>query len=248
MTTHCDEIDIKTADGVAHAWTYRGGSGQRAAVLLYTDAYGVRPSMHDMARRLSDLGYFVLLPNVFYRDGDYPPFDIATVWNDPSERGRLMALIHSLTAERVAIDGGAYLDAIAAQRDVRKDRIGITGYCMGGRMSFLTAALHPERVRAAASFHGGALVTDKPDSPHLLADRVKASLYFGIADPDASCTPANQGVLASALGAAHVEYRIELYKGKQHGFAVTDNVAAHDHDAAERHWRRLESFFGETLA
>jgi carboxymethylenebutenolidase len=248
MTIERDEIDVVTPDGVAHAWTCRGGEGPRSAVLLYPDAFGVRPSMHEMAERLASFGYLVLLPNVFYRAGDYPPFDKATVWSVPSERERLMALVRSLTPERVSVDGGAYLDAIAAQRDVRKDRIGITGYCMGGRMSFLTAGKHPERVRAAASFHGGGLATDAPDSPHRLADRVKASLYFGVADSDASCTPEQQGALAAALGAAHVPYCIELYQGKKHGFAVSDHPGAYDPDAASRHWRRLESFFGETLS
>lgn len=248
MAIEREEIEVGTADGIARAWTYRGGEGLRPAVLMYPDAYGVRPAMHEMAERLASLGYLVLLPNVFYRAGSYPPFDKATVWNVPPERDRLMALIHSLTPERVAIDGGAYLDAIAAQPDVRRDRIGVTGYCMGGRMSFLTAGQHPDRVRAAASFHGGGLVTDAPDSPHRLADRVKASLYFGVADSDRGCTPEHQGALAAALGAASLHYCIELYRGKKHGFAVSDHLGAYDHDAAERHWRRTESFFGETLA
>jgi carboxymethylenebutenolidase len=248
MTTRREEIDVKTADGVARAWTYRPGEGPRSAVLLYPDAFGVRPAMHEMAERLAGLGYLVLLPDVFYREGEYPPFDARTVWSVPSERERLMALVRSLTPERVRIDGGAYLDAIAAQRDVRGDRIGVTGYCMGGRMSFLTAGGHPERVRAAASFHGGGLVTDAADSPHRMAGRVKASLYFGVADSDRTCTPEHQGALAAALAAADVEYCLELYRGKKHGFAVPDNAGAYDRDAADRHWRRLETFFGETLA
>ena len=111
----------------------------------------------------------------------------------------------------------------------------------------LTAALHPDGVRAAASFHGGGLVTDAPDSPHRLAGRVKASLYLGVADEDRGCTPEHQGALAAALGAADVAYCIELYRGKKHGFAVSDHPGAYDEAAAARHWRRLESFFGETL-
>jgi carboxymethylenebutenolidase len=248
MTTRREEIDVATADGVAHAWTYRGGDGTRPAVLLYPDAFGVRPSMHAAAERIAGLGYFVLLPNVFYRAGEFPPFDVATAWSVPSERDRLMALVRSLGPERVGVDAGAYLDAIAAQRNVRGDRVGVTGYCMGGRMSFLTAAKHPERVRAAASFHGGGLVTDAPDSPHRLADRVKAALYFAVADQDRTCTPEQQGALAAALAAANVQYCIELYRGKKHGFAVRDHAGAYDRDAADRHWRRLEAFFGEALA
>ena len=247
MTTQRGEIEIKTADGVARAWTHRTGAGPQPGVLVYPDAYGPRPALRETAERLAGLGYVVLLPNVFYRAGDYRPFDKATVWADPPERDRLMALIGALTPERVRADAGAWLDALAAQRGVRADRLGVVGYCMGGRLAFLTAGLHPDRVRAAASFHGGGLVTDAPESPHRLAGRVKASLYFGVADEDRSCTPDQQGALAAALGAAHVDYRIELYPGKRHGFAVTDHPGAYDADAAARHWRRLESFFGETL-
>ncbi len=247
MTVARGEIDVRTGDGVAHAWTFRGGEGPRPAVLMYPDAFGFRPSMQRMAERLAGLGYLVLLPNVFYRAGESPPFDKATVWNVPSERERLMALIHSLTPERLGTDSAAYLDAIAALPEARPDRIGITGYCVGGRLSYLTAARHPDRIRAAASFHGGGLVTDATDSPHRLAGRVKASLYLGVADGDRGCTPEHQGALAAALGAAGVHYCIELYAGARHGFAVTDHPGVYDPVAAERHWRRLESFLGETL-
>ena len=248
MTARRDEIDIRTRDGTAHAWVHGGGEAPRPAVLLFTDAYGVRPVMQAMAGRLAGLGYLVLVPDVFYRAGDYAPFDKATVWSDPPERERLMSLIRSHTAERVHADGGAYLDAISARRDVRGDRIGAVGYCMGGRLSFLTAGMHPERIRAAASFHGGGLVTDDPDSPHRLAGRVKASVYLAVADSDRGCTPEHQGALAAALAAADVEYCIELYRGKKHGFAVSDHPGAHDPEAEARHWRRMESFFGESLA
>ncbi len=246
MTVRREEIDVETEDGVAHAWIHRGGAGPSPAVLLFPDAYGVRPTMQRMAERIASFGYLVLLPNVFYRSGDFPPFDPATVWNVPPERDRLMALMRSLTPERVGIDAAAYLAALAARGDVRRDRIGATGYCMGGRMAFVTAGTHPDAVRAAASFHGGGLVTDAPDSPHRLAPPVKASLYFGVADSDRNCTPEHQGALAAALAAADVEYCIELYRGKKHGFAVPDN-GAHDAEAADRHWRRMESFLRETL-
>jgi carboxymethylenebutenolidase len=247
MATQREEIDVRAGDGVAHAWIWGGGEGPRPAVLVYPDAFGVRPSLQEMAERLAGLGYVVLLPNVFYRAGDYPPFDKSTVWGDPPERARLMALLGSLTPDRLRADAAAYLDALAARRDVRRDRLGTIGYCMGGRLAFLTAALHPDRVRAAASFHGGGLVTDAPESPHRLAGRVKASVYLAVADQDRGCTPEHQGALATALAAAGVHYAIELYPGKKHGFAVTDHPGAYDAEAQARHWRRLETFLGETL-
>jgi carboxymethylenebutenolidase len=243
-----DELDVRTADGVAHAWVYRGGSGPRPGVIVYPDAFDARPSMHEIARRVARLGYHVLLPKVFYREGAYRPFDAATVFTDPPERERLMALVRSLTPDRVGSDAAAYLDALAARGDVRTDRVGVMGYCMGGRMAFVTAAKHPDRVRAAASFHPAGLVTDAPDSPHRLVPGMKASVYLGVADGDRGFTPEQQGVLAAALGAADVAYCLELYRGKKHGFAVPDHAGAHDREAEDRHWRRLEAFFGETLA
>jgi carboxymethylenebutenolidase len=248
MTPTREELQVKTADGVARAWVLREGDGPRPGVLLYPDAFGVRTSMLEMAARLARLGHVVLLPDLFYRAGAVPPFDVRTAFTDPPERDRLMALIRSLTPERVASDGAAYLAALAARPGVRPDRLAVVGYCMGGRVAFLTAALHPDRVRAAASFHGGGLVTDAPESPHRLADRVKASIYLGVADEDRGCTPEHQAALAAALGAAHADYQIELYRGKRHGFAVPDHAGAYDAEAAERHWRRLASFLGETLA
>jgi carboxymethylenebutenolidase len=246
MGTGREEIEVATADGVARAWIHGGGAA-RPAVVLYPDAFGVRATMHEAAARIAGLGYVVLLPDVFYRSGEIPAFDKATVWSDPPERDRLMALVRSITPDRIRMDGGAYLDALAARPDVRKDRVGVVGYCMGGRLAFLTAAMHPERVRAAASFHGGGLVTDAPDSPHRLAADIRASVYLGVADQDRGCTPEHQGALAAALAAADVEYCIELYRGKKHGFAVPDHHGAYDPAAAERHVRRLEGFLRETL-
>jgi carboxymethylenebutenolidase len=249
MTPGPDELDLRTADGVAHAWVYRGGGGgPRPGLILYPDAFGPRPSMHEIAARVAGLGYHVLLPNVFYREGAYRPFDAATVWNDPPERERLMALVRTITPERVGLDAAAYLDALAAREDVRAGRLGAVGYCMGGRMAFVTAAKHPERVRAAASFHPGGLVTDAPDSPHRLVPGMKAAIYLGVADGDRGFTPEHQGTLAAALGAAGVAYTLELHRGKKHGFAVPDHAGAYDREAADRHWRRLEAFLGETLA
>jgi carboxymethylenebutenolidase len=202
--------------------------------------------MHQMAGRLAGLGYFVMLPNVFYRAGDFAPFDVKTVFSVPAERERLMALIKSLDTASAMRDAGAYLDAIAAHAGAQGGKVGAMGYCMGGRLAFTTAGAHPDRIAAAASIHGGHIVTGEPDSPHRSADRIKAELYFGVADEDGSCTPEHQGILASALGATHVAYQIELYRGAHHGFAVPD-MPVYDEAAAERHWARLAALFASAL-
>ncbi len=241
------ELDIKTADGSAKAWGYRPeGHAPVPGVLFFIDALLVRPSMHAMAERLAAKGYFVLLPNVFYRGGEVAPFDPLTVWSDEKERTRLFALLSGVSIEAAMQDTGAYLDAIAAQKDVQTGGVAVMGYCMGGRWAFSAAAHHGDRIKAMASIHGGNLITEKPDSPHLGADKMSAKLYFGVADQDGSCTPEHQGALATTLGRAHLDYQIELYKGAKHGFAVSD-MPVYDQAAAERHWSRVEALFATTL-
>jgi carboxymethylenebutenolidase len=241
-----NELEIKTADGTARAWIYRTPQGPNPGVVFFPDAFGVRPSMHEMAKRLAGLGYTVLLPDVFYRT-PFEPFDIPSAWTDQKTRERLMALIYSLTTERIGMDGAAYFDALAAQPGVRADRLGSTGYCMGGRMSFTNACLNPTKVRAAMAFHPGMMVSDKDDSPHKLVGKLEASVYLGVADNDQSFSPEAQAAMATALGAVHARYTMELYAGKRHGYAVPDNAGAYDQEAADQHWRRMESFFGEKL-
>jgi carboxymethylenebutenolidase len=143
---------------------------------------------------------------------------------------------------------GALLAALADVPSAAAEKVGTTGYCMGGRLSFLAAGTFPDRVAAAASFHGGRIaVEDDPSSPHTLADRIQARLYFGVADNDGSCTPEDQARLAAALDQAKVDYRLELYPGAAHGFAVTDHHGAYDEDAAERHWERTAELFDAVL-
>ncbi len=242
-----EKFEIRTPDGVADAWAYRPeGAGPWPSVLYFPDAFGVRPAAHEMAARLSSLGYFVLLPNVLYRAGDFAPFDPKVAFSDPSERARIMAIIKQLDAAAAMRDVGAYLDAVAAQPGALAGKVGCVGYCMGGRIAFTAAGAHPDRIGAAASIHGGHLVTGEPDSPHAKADRIRARVYLGVADNDGSCTPEHQGTLATALGAAHVAYQIELYQGASHGFAVPD-MPVYDAAAAERHWERLATLFASAL-
>jgi carboxymethylenebutenolidase len=215
-------------------------------VILYPDAGSVRDVTHGMASRLAGLGYVVLSPHIFYRAGDYPPFDVKTVFANPAERERLMKLVRSLDHDSAMRDAGHYLRALAEQPGVAAGPMGCIGYCIGGRLAFSTAGSHPEKIGAAACIHGGGISTDAPDSPHLLAGAIRARLYFGIADNDPSCTPEQQGRLMTALAAAHVRFTIDHFSSVSHGYAMTD-FPVYAAEPAELHWRRAEELFAAGL-
>jgi carboxymethylenebutenolidase len=241
------DVKINTEDGecAASLHTPEGG-GSHPAVILYPDAVGYRQTFIDMAERLAGLGYAVLLPDVYYRT-PFEPFDVETVFSKPEERARLGALMQGLTADKVVADAGAYLDFLAGRPEVTGSGVGTTGYCMGGRMSLLTAGHHPDRVAAAASFHGGNLAsTEDPDSPYLLADRIRASVVVAAAENDASFPAEQYERLEKAFVEAGVDLDIDTYPAG-HGFAVPDN-GPYDEAAAERHWAALESLYGRALA
>ena len=212
---------------------------------MYPDAGGVRPAFREMAARLASLGYAVLLPDVYYRNGQWAPFEMRTVFADTAERNRLLAMMKAITPEVMAADAAAFFDYLAGRPEAAGERFGTTGYCMGGRTSLIAAGRVPERVAAAMSFHGGGLAADDPGSPHLLADRMRAAVYVGAAENDPSYTPAQSATLDAALTEAGVEHVIEWYPAA-HGFAVTDN-APYDPEAAERHWAAMAAFFGRHL-
>jgi carboxymethylenebutenolidase len=238
---------VTTADGsCAVTLCTPEGSGPWPGVVMYPDAGGVRDTFHTMAAKLADLGYAVLLPDVYYRSGEWAPFDMATVFNDADERQRLFTMISEVTPEVMASDAAAFFDYLAGRPEVSGDKFGTTGYCMGGRTSLIVAGRQPERVAAAASFHGGGLASDDPGSPHLLADNMKAAVYVAGAENDASFTPEQAATLDKALTAAGVEHSIEFYPAA-HGFAVPDN-APYDADAAQRHWTAMKDFFGAKLS
>src|SRR6202165_3949322 len=238
---------VTTADGSCAVTLYTPeGSGPWPGVVMYPDAGGVRDTFHTMAAKLADLGYAVLLPDVYYRSGEWAPFDMATVFNDADERQRLFTMISEVTPEVMASDAAAFFDYLAGRPEVSGDKFGTTGYCMGGRTSLIVAGRQPERVAAAASFHGGGLASDDPGSPHLLADNMKAAVYVAGAENDASFTPEQAEALDKALTAAGVEHTIEFYPAA-HGFAVPDN-APYDADAAQRHWTAMKDFFGAKLS
>ena len=222
------------------------GDGPWPGVILYPDAGGARAALRDMAERLAGLGYVVLVPDVYYRSGDWAPFSMKDVFNDKAERQRLFAMIGSVTPDAMASDARAFFDYLAARPEVSGETFGTTGYCMGGRTSLTVAGRVPERVAAAMSFHGGGLAADDPGSPHLLADKIRAAVYVGGAADDASFTEAQAETLDQALTAAGVEHTIEWYPAL-HGFAVPDN-APYDEAAAEKHWDAMKDFFGAHLA
>lgn len=182
---------------------------------------------------------------MYYRDGGWAPFEMASVFSDENERKRLFSMISKVTPDIMAADAEAFFDYLSARPEVTGEAYGTTGYCMGGRTSLVVAGRVPERVAAAMSFHGGGLAADDPGSPHLLADQIKAAVYVGGAENDASFTPEAAETLDKALTAADVDHTIEWYAAG-HGFAVPDN-GPYDEAAAKRHWDAMESFFGTHL-
>jgi carboxymethylenebutenolidase len=208
---------------------------------MYVDAGGVRDTMNDMAEKMAGYGYAVLLPDVFYRHGDWEPFDMQTVFSDQAQRTRLMSMVGSVTPDMIAADAGAFFDFLEQRPEVRGSRFGVFGYCMGGRTSMIVAGRQPDRVGAAGSFHGGGLVTDDPNSPQLLADKMNATVYVAGAENDASFTTEHAETLDKALTAAGVEHMVEFYPAG-HGFAVPDNPP-YDKAADDRHWAALEKLF-----
>ncbi|HYO01961.1 MAG TPA: dienelactone hydrolase family protein [Mycobacterium sp.] len=231
-------VTLATPDG-------SGSSGPWPGVVMYPDAGGRRPVFDAMSEKLAGYGYAVLVPDVYYRDGDWLPFDMATVFGNEGERKRLFGMIAKVTPDVMASDAGAFFGYLESRPEVTGTAFGTTGYCMGGRTSLIVAGRVPNRVAAAMSFHGGGLASDDAGSPHLLADQIRAAVYVGGAEDDASFTPEQAHTLDNALSAAGVEHTIEFYAAA-HGFAVPDN-APYDPDAAQRHWDAMASFFGAKL-
>jgi carboxymethylenebutenolidase len=199
-----------------------------------------------MGDRLASAGYAVLIPDIYYRAVPWTPFDVATLFTDPQERARLSGLTRVLTNDRIIADAAAYADFLLARPEVSGSAIGTTGYCLGGRMSLITAGGLGRTVAAAASFHGGRLaVAGDPSSPHLLADRITATVYVAGAAADSSFTAGQAGLLESALTDAGVDHTVEFYPAR-HGFAVPDNPT-YDAEASARHWQALHGLYQSRL-
>jgi len=240
---HQTEVNVPTPDGICPSIVATpDGEGSWPAVILFMDAGGVRPAMVQMAEQLAGMGYVAFLPEMYYRHGPYEPFRMETAFSDAGERARVIAMARSLTKAMAASDTGAFLDFLSDHPGVAGTQVGTTGYCMGGGLSLTAAASYPDRIGAAASFHGGHLASDAPDSPHLIVGRITGRVYVAAAEKDDSFPAEQAKLLEDALTAGQVDHIMEIYPAR-HGFAVSDNPS-YDPAAAARHWRALGELLG----
>lgn len=243
---HRSYVRVSTPDGECPAaFVHPEGAGPWPAVVLYMDAGGLRETLVGMAEQIAGDEYAVLVPELYHRHLPYAPFDPATVFDDAPERERLMTLMNSVTREQAMRDTAACLDWLDNCPDVRGGGVGCTGYCMGGGLALTAAGTFPGHVAAAASFHGGSLATDEPDSPHRFAPAIRARVHVGIARDDASFPPDQRERLAAALADAGVNATMETYDAA-HGFAVPD-IPTYDEAAARRHLGALRGLLAATL-
>lgn len=242
------DVDIKTPDGMADAYFVHPGEGTHPGVLMWPDIFGLRPAFRQMGRRLAEAGYAVLVPNFFYRTKRAPTAPENPDFNDAPTRDALMSLAGTLTPATAVTDAKAFVAWLDSQPSVdRKRKMGTMGYCMTGPFTMRTAAALPERIGAGASFHGGGLVTDKPDSPHLLIPKIRAQYLFAIAENDDKRQPEAKTVLREAFAKAKVPAEIEVYAGALHGWCPPDSRVYND-EQAEKAWSRMLALFKTALS
>ncbi|MFD0021070.1 dienelactone hydrolase family protein [Streptomyces sp. NPDC058382] len=233
-------LTLPTPDGTADAFAaFPDDGGRHPGVLLYSDAFGVRPELEAKARELAGHGYYVLVPNIYYRKGPAPVTELPEYIGEDVRHaiiGELMPLIHAHTTERVLRDAEAYLGFLTAQPGTDGGPVGVIGYCFGASLAMRTAAAHPGQVAAVAGFHPGFLVTDAPDSPHRLLSGLTAEVHLGLAEGDMS--PETLGEFNRALDATGVGYTTETYPGTVHGFTMSD-TGAFSPAGLKLHWERL---------
>lgn len=241
-------LQVPTADGQADAFAaFPDDDKRHPGVLLYPDAFGLRPVLRQMARELAGHGYYVLVPNLYYRHGPAPVTELPGHIGEeirPAVFARLLPLIEAHTTERILRDADAYLEFLAAQPEASAGPAAVTGYCIGAVLAIRTAAACPDQVAAVAGFHPGALVTGAPDSPHLLFPKLTAQAYLGLAEGD--MRPGAIDKLNKSLDAAGVSYTTEIYPGTIHGFTMSDTDAFNP-SALQRHWDRLLALLDRTL-
>ncbi len=241
------KVEIETADGTCPAaLSLPDAEGPWPAVVMFPDAGGMRDSMCQMGQRLSALGYVVLVPDFYYRNGPYEPVDMRTAFSTKATAEMIIGMMQGYTVDMVVKDAVSFVDYLESLSEKKPGGVGTTGYCMGGRLSLITAANLGARIDGAASFHGGNLAkADDPDSPHHKANAIEAAVYVGGAIEDQSFPDGQKDLLEKSLTEAGVVHTIETYQA-HHGFAVPDN-ASYDEAAADRHWKATEQFFGSVL-
>jgi carboxymethylenebutenolidase len=245
-TTGAD-VEIKTADGTCDAYFVHPTAGKHPAVLIWPDIFGLRPAFKQMATRLAESGYSVLVVNPFYRLQKAPTSAEHADFSDPETRKSLTTQMQSLSPATVATDAAAFVPWLDHQASVdTKRKMATTGYCMGGPFTFRVAAKYPDRVGAIATFHGAALASSAPDSPHLLVPKMKASALIAIAASDDQSDPKAKDLLRQAFDSAGLQAEIEVYAGTKHGWCPTDSHV-YDHDQAEKAWSRQLVLFKKAL-
>lgn len=241
-------VEIRTPDGTCDAYFTHPEAGTHPGVLMWPDIFGLRPTFQRMADRLARSGYAVLVVNPFYRIAKAPTSPSHASLDDPATRTRLMGMMQSLTPERTVRDARAFVPWIDSQPMVSRTRkMASTGYCMGGPFTLRAAAEFPERIGAGATFHGAALVTDRPDSPHLLIPKIRAQYLMAIAESDDQKQPQAKTILRDAFAKAHLEAEVEVYPGTIHGWCVPDS-RVYNHDEAEKAWARQLVLLERALA
>ncbi len=241
-------VDIQTPDGTADAYFVHPSRGAHPGVLMWPDIFGLRPAFEQMARRLAESGYSVLVVNPFYRIQKAPTSPPNPNFGDPATRKALTSLMTSLTPERTATDARAFIPYLESQPSVSKTRkMAAIGYCMGGPFALRTAAAFPDRIGAVCTFHGANLVTNGPDSPHLLIPQLKARFVIAIAANDDKRQPEAKIVLRKAFHDAHLHADVEVYPGTMHGWCVIDS-RVYNHAQAERAWNKMLAMFKRALA
>ncbi len=235
------EIDIQTDDGVMNTFiTHPEENGPHPIILFLMDAPGKRGELHDMARRLGTAGYYVMLPNLYYRR--VRDFRLAE-----STREKMHEHMDSLSSAMICEDIGSLLEFAAQQSAAGKGKVGCVGYCMSGPFAFTAAAMLSDRIAASASIHGVKLFSDAPDSPHLNAEKITGEMYFGCAETDEYAPVEMISQLDTHLATTGIDYRIEWYPGTQHGFVFPERSGKYDKTAAERHWERLLAMYERQL-
>ncbi len=241
------DVIIETPDGKADAYFVAPATGKHPGVLVWPDIMGLRPAFRQMAERLAQSGYAVLVVNQFYRSTTAPFLKPGESFDQPAVRAKIMPFVQKLSSEGTVSDASVFTKFIDAQPEVDTTRgLASTGYCMGGPMVFRTVAARPDRYRAGGTFHGGGLVSDKPDSPHLLVPQMKASFLIAIAANDDQRAPTDKDVLKKAFADAKLPAEIEVYQGTMHGWCPPDS-RVYNQAQAERAWGRQLALFGQVL-